>query len=247
MNEKRNSSRSGGGRRQSGGSASSAVSTELEERLGHLFSDKKLLTRALTHASASGPNSNERLEFLGDRVLGLICAERLHELYPKDNEGDLALKFNHLVRAEACAAAAEAAGMSDHLILAKSEAGSGGRRKLQILAGACEAVIAALYLDGGIDAAKVFIRRYWTDTFAALTEEMRDPKTRLQEWAQARGAKSAPPVYKVVGRSGPDHAPVFSVEVSVSGKDPQVGTGTSKREAEQEAASKMLISVGKQV
>lgn len=221
--------------------------SELEERLGHLFTDKKLLTRALTHASASGPNSNERLEFLGDRVLGLICAERLHELYPKDNEGDLALKFNHLVRAEACAAAAEAARIGEHLILAKSESGSGGRRKLQILAGTCEAIIAALYLDGGIEAAKVFIRRYWTDTFASLTTEMRDPKTRLQEWSQARGAKSATPVYTIIGREGPDHAPVFQVEVRVHGKDPQVGTGTSKREAEQDAARKMLACVGKQV
>lgn len=184
---------------------------------------------------------------MGDRVLGLIAAERLHELYPRDDEGDLALKFNHLVRAEACAAAAEAAGMADHLILAKSESGSGGRRKLQILAGACEAVIAALYLDGGIEAAKTFIRRYWVDTFAELSEEMRDPKTRLQEWAQARGTKSATPVYTIVGRDGPDHAPVFQVQVKVTGKDPQIGTGTSKREAEQDAARKMLTSVGKQV
>lgn len=219
----------------------------MEERLGHLFTDKKLLTRALTHASASGPGSNERLEFLGDRVLGLIAAERLHELYPKDDEGDLALKFNHLVRAEACAAAAAEAGIADYLILAKSESGSGGRRKQAILAGACEAVIAALYLDGGIDAAKVFVRRYWTEAFAALTAEMRDPKTRLQEWAQARGTKAATPVYKIVGREGPDHAPVFSVQVQVNGKEPEIGTGTSKREAEQDAARKMLSSVGKQV
>ena len=217
----------------------------MEERLGHAFTDKNLLVRALTHASASGPGSNERLEFLGDRVLGLIAAERLHELYPKDEEGDLALKFNHLVRAEACAAAAELAGLADHLILAKSESGSGGRRKLQILAGACEAVIAALYLDGGIDAAKVFIRRYWTETFAALTTEMRDPKTRLQEWAQGRGAKSSPPVYTIIGREGPDHAPVFLVEVRAAGKDPYTGTGTSRREAEQDAARKMLASLGK--
>jgi ribonuclease-3 len=106
-------------------------------------------------------------------------------------------------------------------------------------------VIAALYLDGGIEAAKVFIRRYWTEAFAALNEEMRDPKTRLQEWAQARGAKARPPVYTIIGREGPDHAPVFLVEVQVTGKDPHTGTGTSKREAEQDAARKMLASVGK--
>lgn len=217
----------------------------MEERLGHQFKDKKLLRRALTHASANGAASNERLEFLGDRVLGLIAAEQLHLLYPKDDEGSLALKFNHLVRAEACAAAAEASGIADHLILAKSESGSGGRRKIAITSGACEAVIAALYLDGGIEAVRVFIDRYWTDAFAALNNEMRDPKTRLQEWAQSRGAKAGPPVYTIIGREGPDHAPVFQVQVRVIGKEPQTGSGTSKREAEQDAARKMLTSVGK--
>lgn len=219
--------------------------TDLEERLGHEFRDKKLLKRALTHASANGSASNERLEFLGDRVLGLIAAEKLHLLYPKDDEGALALKFNHLVRAEACAAAVEAAGIADHLILAKSESGNGGRRKIAITSGACEAVIAALYLDGGLDAVRTFIDRYWTDAFAALNDEMRDPKTRLQEWAQSRGPKAGPPVYTIVGREGPDHAPVFQVEVRIIGKEPQTGSGTSKREAEQDAARKMLTSVGK--
>lgn len=199
----------------------------------------------MTHASASGAASNERLEFLGDRVLGLIAAEKLHALYPKDDEGALALKFNALVRGEACAAAVEAAGIGDYLILARSESGSGGRRKVAILSGACEAVIAALYLDGGLDAVRPFIDRYWADAFAALNEEMRDPKTRLQEWAQSRGTKAAPPVYTIIGREGPDHAPVFSVEVRVVGKEPQKGTGTSKREAEQDAAKRMLVSVGK--
>lgn len=203
------------------------------------------MKRALTHASASGTASNERLEFLGDRVLGLIAAEKLHALYPKDDEGILALKFNALVRGETCAAAVEAAGLGEHLILARSESGSGGRRKVAILAGACEAVIAALYLDGGLDAARPFIDRYWADAFAALNEEMRDPKTRLQEWAQSRGKKAGAPVYTIIGREGPDHAPVFSVEVRVIGKEPQRGTGTSKREAEQDAAKRMLVSVGK--
>jgi ribonuclease-3 len=225
--------------------ASSDPSTDLEDRLGHVFKDKKLLKRALTHASASGTASNERLEFLGDRVLGLIAAEKLHALYPKDDEGILALKFNALVRGETCAAAVEAAGLGEHLILARSESGSGGRRKVAILAGACEAVIAALYLDGGLDAARPFIDRYWADAFAALNDEMRDPKTRLQEWAQSRGTKAGAPVYTIIGREGPDHAPVFSVEVRVIGKEPQKGTGTSKREAEQDAARRMLVSVGK--
>lgn len=203
-----------------------------------------MLQRALTHASADGAASNERLEFLGDRVLALVAAERLHAQYPGDAEGLLALKFNALVRGETCAAAAEAAGIAEHLILARSESGSGGRHKMAILAGACEAVIAALYLDGGMDAARAFIERYWADAFENLNADMRDPKTALQEWAQSRGPKAGPPVYSLVGREGPDHAPRFSVEVRVVGKDPQTGTGNSKREAEQEAARLMLISVG---
>ena len=199
----------------------------------------------MTHASADAAASNERLEFLGDRVLAMVVAEKLCAAYPDDAEGGLALKFNALVRGEACAAAAEAAGIGECLILAPSEAGSGGRRKVAILAGACEAVIAAIYLDGGMEAARAFIERYWAPAYAALEADMRDCKTVLQEWAQSRGSKAAPPVYTVVAREGPDHAPLFSVEVRVTGKEPRLGSGRSKREAEQEAARQMLISVGK--
>lgn len=218
--------------------------TDLEARLGHVFADKALLRRALTHASADTEASNERLEFLGDRVLGLICAERLHAIYPKDAEGSLALKFNALARRDTCTAAAEAAGLPEHLILAGSEAGSGGRRKGAILSGACEAVIAALYLDGGMDAARRFVDLYWTDAFARLNADMRDPKTVLQEWAQARKGNNDAPVYTLAGREGPDHAPVFSVEVSVAGQEPETGSGGSKREAEQAAAKRMLEKIG---
>ena len=132
--------------------------------------------------------SNERLEFLGDRVLGLIVAEKLHALYPDDAEGALALKFNALARGAACARAAEDAGLAEHVILANSEKASGGRDKPAILSGACEAVIAALYLDGGMDAARAFVERYWTGHVRRLwAHDMRDAKTRLQEWAQGRG------------------------------------------------------------
>ena len=219
--------------------------TELEDRLGHRFKDNLLLRRALTHASADAAGSNERLEFLGDRVLGLVAAERLSALYPKDSEGGLALKYNALVRGETCAAAARAAGIGEQLILAKSESGSGGRRKGAILAGACEAVIAALYLDGGMKAARGFIERYWAAAFESLNADMRDPKTALQEWAQSRGPKAAAPVYALVSRAGPDHAPVFCVEVRVPGREPQTGSGGSKREAEQDAARRMLVNLGK--
>jgi ribonuclease-3 len=215
--------------------------TALQDRIGHAFNDIGLLKRALTHASADSVVSNERLEFLGDRVLALVLAERLHALYPHDVEGTLALKFNALARKEACAAAAEAAELSDHLILANAEAGSGGRKKAVILAGACEAVIAALYLDGGYEAARRFIDKFWSAQYSALGADMRDPKTVLQEWAQGRkGSQRAAPVYKQVSREGPDHAPRFCVEVSVTGEDSGLGEGSSKREAEQAAAKAML-------
>lgn len=224
----------------SGSSRSSTDAlSELQTRLGHSFKDKDLLTRALTHASASSAVSNERLEFLGDRVLGLVIAEQLHHRFPEDPEGIMALKLNALVRSEACAKAAEKIGLGEFLILAQSEVASGGRRKGAILAGACEAVIAALYLDGGFKVAHDFILANWEEQFAGLSRDMRDAKTALQEWAQARKGGAAP-VYKLVKREGPDHAPRFVVEASVAGQEPVTGEGSSKREAEQAAARAML-------
>ena len=189
--------------------------------------------------------SNERLEFLGDRVLGLIVAEKLHALYPADAEGALALKFNALARGAACARAASDAGIAEHIILASSEKSSGGRDKPAILSGVCEAVIAALYLDGGMDAARAFVTRYWDGMFDELSHDMRDAKTRLQEWAQAKGRDGAAPVYTLKERAGPDHAPRFIVEAKVSGLDAVTGEGGSKRQAEQDAAQKLLNMVDK--
>lgn len=217
----------------------------LEDRLGHHFSDPALLRRALTHASADSTTSNERLEFLGDRVLGLIVAEKLHALYPGDAEGALALKFNALARGAACATAAEAAGLAEHLILANSEKAGGGRTKPAILSGACEAVIAALYLDGGMDVARAFVERYWAPLYETLGTDMRDAKTRLQEWSQGRGrGESGAPVYTLKDRSGPDHAPRFVVEARVPGLDAVTGEGGSKRAAEQDAAARLLALAG---
>jgi ribonuclease III len=214
---------------------------ELQVQLGYKFNDPSLLVRALTHASANSVASYERLEFLGDRVLGLVIAERLHCEYPNEAEGMLALKFNALARGEACAAAAEAAGLSEYVVLASSEAASGGRRKGAILAGVCEAVIAAIYLDGGLAAARQFIERFWAEYMKSLGSDMRDPKTALQEWAQSRvGGSRGTPVYRLVKREGPDHVPRFWVEASVNGEMPEIGEGRSKREAEQAAAAALL-------
>lgn len=224
--------------------ASSKSSTELEARLGHSFADKELLRLALTHAS-HGVQSNERLEFLGDRVLGLVIANKLFALFPEDAEGALAVKYNALVRSEACVRAAEGAGLADHLILGASEANSGGRQKAALLAGACEAIIAALYLDGGYEPARQFIEKYWSATIDTLEDDMRDPKTALQEWAQGPDVQSrGQPVYRLAGREGPDHAPRFSVSVTVAKNEPETGHGGSKREAEQDAAKKMLTRLG---
>ena len=215
---------------------------DLEEKLGHRFSDPALLARALTHASATSAESNERLEFLGDRVLGLVVAETLHSRYPEESEGKLTVRFHSLVRAETCAHVGEAIDLPLYIKLAGGGFDS-ARARAAILSDVCEAVIAALYLDGGMAAARSFIARYWAPMFddPALSMEMRDAKTRLQEWAQGRGL--AAPLYRETARSGPAHAPRFTIEASVAGEAPETGEGGSKREAEQEAAAKLLARV----
>jgi ribonuclease-3 len=211
--------------------------SDLESRLGHTFKNRDLLTRALTHSSANTVASNERLEFLGDRVLGLIIAEKLAAQFPDDPEGVLTIKLHALVRREGCAKAGEAIDLAPHLVA------SGVKPNAQIIADACEAVIAALYLDGGLDAARGFIDKYWSDQIAALGGDMRDPKTALQEWSQGKDIPLSP-AYRIVRREGPDHAPRFEVEVSVAGHDPALGEGGSRREAEQNAAKTMLKRLG---
>jgi ribonuclease-3 len=214
----------------------------LEEKLGHRFSDREILDRALTHASATATLSNERLEFLGDRVLGLVVAETLHARHASESEGALTVRFHALVRAEACARVAEAAGLPAYIKLSGSGLDS-ARAKAAILSDVCEAVIAALYLDGGMAAARNFIERYWASMFEDPGQgaEMRDAKTRLQEWAQGRGLPT--PAYREIARSGPAHAPHFTIEALVDGEASQTGEGGSKREAEQDAAAKLLARV----
>ena len=215
--------------------------SSLEEKLGHHFSDRALLERALTHASATASGSNERLEFLGDRVLGLVVAETLHSRHPEESEGALTIRFHALVRAEACARVAEAMGLPSYV---KHTGGfDSARARAAILSDVCEALIAALYLDGGMAAARPFIAHHWAGMFddPSLSAEMRDAKTRLQEWAQGRGL--AAPAYREIARTGPAHAPRFTIEASLEGETPETGEGGSKREAEQEAAAKLLTRV----
>jgi len=215
----------------------------LSEKLGYRFHDEALLRRALTHAGADSERSNERLEFLGDRVLALVVSETLYRRYPNEDEGALTRRVHALVRWETCAKVGEEIGLWDQLVLTRSEA-AGGRARGPIVGSACEAVIAALYLDGGMEAARGFIERQWEPMFADASADIRDAKTRLQEWAQARGkGDSAAPVYTLKEQAGPDHAPRFVVEARVRGFEPVMGEGGSKRQAEQDAAAKLLAIV----
>jgi ribonuclease-3 len=214
-----------------------------EGRIGHQFSDPALLVRAVTHASMSSANrdDNQRLEFLGDRVLGLVMAEALLALDPGATEGQLAPRFNALVRKETCADVARQIDVGQVLKLGRSEMISGGRRKLALLGDAIEAVIAAVYLDGGFDAAKNLILRLWGQRIAAVEDDARDAKTALQEWAQAR--KLPPPLYVLAARSGPDHAPVFTITARLENGTEAQATAPSKRAAEQAAASTLLAQL----
>ena len=218
----------------------------LAERLGHKFNKPALLTLALTHASArpgSKPNEdNERLEFLGDRVLGLSIAQLLSERYPEASEGELARWFNHLVRTETCAEAGQSWQLGDFILMSGGEAGSGGRRKKTILANACEAVLGAVFSDAGYDAARELVWRTWAPYLAELKEAAPDAKSVLQEWAQGRQLPL--PNYIEVSREGPDHAPLFTAEVHVEGVAPERGEGLNKRAAEQAAALAMLLREG---
>ena len=217
--------------------------SDLMDRLGHRFGDPDLLNHALTHASASSPArpDNERLEFLGDRVLGLIVAEALCRLFPDAPEGTLAPRLNALVRRETLADVAVEIDLGRYLHLGRSEATSGGRRKIAILADAMEAVIAALYLDAGLDRTRHRVEALWGDRLVAVGKTPVDAKTRLQEWAQARGME--PPRYAMVGRSGPDHAPMFEVQVALNSGAEATGQAGSKKQAEQQAAERLIRKV----
>lgn len=210
-------------------------------RLGHEFSRPQLLIEAVTHPSMSSPGraDNQRLEFLGDRVLGLVISEALLVHDPDAAEGLLAPRYNALVRKEACAAVAREIGLGRVLKLGRSEMISGGRRKEALLGDAMEAVIAAVYLDAGLEAASRVITTHWAPRLAAVEEDARDPKTSLQEWAQARGL--APPRYEQTARTGPDHAPVFTIAAKVDTGAEATATAGSKRQAEQ-AAAKLLLA-----
>lgn len=212
----------------------------LQKRLGHDFADPGLLLRAVTHSSMTAPGreDNQRLEFLGDRVLGLVMAEALLRADRAAAEGTLAPRYNALVRKETCADVARDIDLGAALKLGRSEQMSGGRRKQALLGDAMEAVIAAVYLDAGFTAAQRLVLRLWGARIDTVEDDAKDAKTALQEWAQARSLGT--PDYVLIDRSGPDHAPVFTIEVRLPGKRSARATAGNKRQAEQTAARSLL-------
>lgn len=218
---------------------------ELEQRIGYVFKNRALLREALTHGSVhEGKRARldyDRLEFLGDRVLGLCVAERLLADHEGEQEGDLAPRLNLLVNKQACARAARAAGLGEAILLSASEEANGGRQKDAILGDVCESVIAALYLDAGQEQARAFIMRFWGNAFDDAKAAPRDAKTALQEWAAARKKHLR---YIEVKQSGPEHAPHFIIDAQVEGFDPVRGEGNSKREAQRAAATAFLKARG---
>lgn len=225
----------------------------LARKLGHDFRDPSLLEQALTHASVGEGAEhdargrpfldNQRMEFLGDRVLGLLVADRLMREFPKANEGEMSSMLHSLVDKAACARAAEALGVGDAMRLSPGEAKQGGRRREGVLGDAMEAILAAVWLDGGIDAARTVFERAWAAELSAPPRKsVANPKSALQEWALGQGR--ALPTYRIVQRTGSDHAPTFTVEVTVQGVEPLTAQGRSRQEAEKAAAAAMLKREG---
>lgn len=217
----------------------------LQARIGYEFADPVLLERALTHASLASSSTVgvlERLEFLGDRVLGLLTAEALWRRFPDMREGEMAPRLNALVRKETCASAAIDLGLDQLLRLSPHEEQAGGRRKKAILGDVCEAFLGALYIDGGLDAARRAFDVFWIPNLERLSIRYQDPKTTLQEWSQMKGAGT--PSYDTLEAEGPSHNPHFTVSVRVNGFKPAKGKGRSKRAAQMAAAEKMLVREG---
>ena len=224
-----------------------AATSAIEARLGHTFADPALLVTAMTHVSALKPShkrgeSYQRLEFLGDHVLGLIVSDMLYRSFPNADEGELSKRLADLVRKESCADVAKSLGLADDIKLGAVGAGASARLRKSVLGDICEAVIGAVFLDGGYTAAQQFVETNWTERMKKPRQPLRDAKTVLQEWAQGKGLEL--PQYIEVAREGPDHAPRFTAEVRIKGAKPARGEGASKRAAEQAAATALLAREG---
>lgn len=216
----------------------------LQDTIGYMFEDLGLLDRALTHSSAHHERAldhNERLEFLGDRVLGLVAADFVYRAYPNASEGELSRRFNQLVRRETCARVALDLEVPACIDTGRSMSVSTLSKSVNVLGDVCEALVGALYLDGGLEVTRTIVERLW-GPYLVREDAEKDPKTRLQEWALAQHGSM--PAYRALSRQGPEHAPIFKMSVCVLGVGEAVGQGTSKRYAEQSAAEAFLKAHG---
>ncbi|MCK4938677.1 MAG: ribonuclease III [Rhodospirillaceae bacterium] len=220
-------------------------STEIEDVLGYRFSDRALLETALTHSSAAGAHiySNERLEFLGDRVLGIVIADILYNRFEDEDEGSLARRFSALTSRDAIAEVAGSLGIEKFVEMSPADDATSERGRLSLLADTVEALLGAMFLDSGLDGAGGFIKSHWETMIEANINPPKDAKTELQEWTQAKALGL--PEYKIIEQSGPDHAPLFKVEVEISNYGKYTGSGSSRRNAEMEAAKAFLETTGK--
>ena len=223
-----------------------AAVVAVERQIDHKFKNPAVLISALTHPTAvRGDRPGEdyqRLEFLGDRVLGVAVADMLLEAFPDADEGELSRRFADLVRKETCADIAAALKLGAAMITGGGKQQNAALRTRNVLGDLCESVIAAIYLDGGFEAAQRFVETNWRERMMTRPSSRHNAKTELQEWAQSKGY--SPPTYSVVGKSGPDHEPSFVIEAKVDGLDPEIGEGASRRKAEQAAAARVLVREG---
>ncbi|MGH1404084.1 MAG: ribonuclease III [Alphaproteobacteria bacterium] len=214
---------------------------KLQDKIGYQFKDIELLETALTHSSTGKDKNYERLEFLGDRVLGLVIASLLFNKFPDEKEGDMAKRLASLVQGQTLAELSGQINLGDFIVFSESEAAAGGAENEHILADVFEAVIGAIYLDGGFEPCRVLIETNWQDVLFTMKKPPQHPKTAIQEWAQGQGLSL--PAYEVISQTGPDHAPVFEIELTVKGHDPIRATGRSRAEAEKEAAHQFMEGV----
>ena len=216
----------------------SADLKKLQDKIGYHFKDEHWLERAMTHSSTNDDYNYQRLEFLGDRVLGLVIAGALFNEFKSEREGGLAKRHTALIQGPTCAIVGLANNLNDFIIMSSSEEEAGGRLNENIVADIVESLLGAIYIDGGYEPAKEVILALWGDTITTLENAPQDPKTELQEWVQARGLEL--PVYEIVDKSGPDHAPIFTISLKVEGFNPMEADGPSRRQTEKTVAQKML-------
>jgi ribonuclease-3 len=221
-----------------------ALAKALAVTTGYVFRDFSLMSRALTHSSVQGKDveNNERLEFLGDRVLGLVVSDMLYAAYPDADQGELSIRLNALVNRDVCAEISEEIGLVGLMRAESAVKAQAGKQGKNVRADVAEALIAAIYLDGGLDEARKFILRFWEQRSRAPSQMLRDAKTDLQQWVQGRGG--TPPLYVIESREGPDHDLIFTVRVELPGHQPAKGTGRSKQAAQQAAAAEFMIREG---